>query len=132
MELKFAQNSVHIPEPKLPQVCSILRAWTIDVAAIVRSKILTRIKEDFMSVSMLFLFSSPLLCQRYIYMKNHWALWRVMILQSINNNCLGGTWIRSTRIRFLLQRLYHEFIMTLLSLPGFECTNKFHKTLFYN
>jgi len=60
----------------------------------------------------------------HLYEKPPDSLAIAAILQSINIDCLGDLDMPEY---FLLQRLYSEFIMTLLSLPQFACSNKLHE-----
>lgn len=117
-------QSLHVPEPKFPHVCSALRAWTMDGAAIVRSKVTPKIKEDLISVSMIILSpTSPLLLPDVHLYEKPPGFFAVRDDFAIDQQrqCLGGLDMPEY---FLLQRLRDEFIMTLLSLPEFARSNK--------
>lgn len=126
---KRTEYLVDIPGPKCPHSSDLPGcAWTTDEAATVRSKTTPRIKEDLIAVSrdqrfslfslfLLLFFSIPTL---HLYEKPPGSLANAAILQLINNDCLGDlAWPEY----FLLQRLCHQFIMTL-SFPEFACSNK--------
>lgn len=108
--MTYVRSAFHIPGPKLPQVCSdlIVRAWTIDVAAIVRSKVTPKIKEDLISQwQYSYFFFSSSFSRRYIYMKNC-QLFGDRFVFVINKQWLFAR-IRTLPVATFLRWIYFDF-----------------------